>query len=291
MHATGKRAAFAKGFGGRQVSMRARRRVLRNAVVQARYQYPPMLYVCIPAYNEAPTIGLLLWRIRKVFESYPREYEILVLDDGSTDGTAETLGPYREVLPLTVLRHPERRGYAAGIETLLRAAAQRTRYPRRDAAILMQADFTDQPEHLPELIKRHEGGADVVVAEQAATSATAPVPVRRLRRLGRFLLRPFVRVPGVNDPLGSYRLLRIAVVRDLLKENGDARLLKADGWAANVELLARAARFARRIEVVALDPRYDLRPRATRVRPLAGAMDLYRFGRATRARRAAPTST
>jgi glycosyltransferase involved in cell wall biosynthesis len=250
-----------------------------------------MLYVCIPAYDEAPTIGLLLWRIRKVFEGYPREYEILVLDDGSTDGTSATLAPYREVLPLTVLRHAERRGYAAAIETLLRTVAQRTRYPRRDAAILMQADFTDQPEHLPELIKRHEGGADLVVAEQTASPTGAPTPVRHLRSLGRWLLRPFVRVSGVSDPLGSYRLMRIAVVRDLLKESGEAPLLKADGWAANVELLAKAARFARRIEVVTLEPRYDLRPRATRVRPLAGAMDLYRFGRAARARRAAPTST
>ena len=250
-----------------------------------------MLYLCIPAYDEAPTIGLLLWRIRKVFEGYSREYEILVLDDASTDGTAEVLEPYREVLPLTVLRHEQRRGYAAAIETLLRTVVQRTRYPRRDAVILMQADFTDQPEHLPELIKRHEGGADLVVAEYGTAPASVPVPVRRLRRVGQWLLRPFLRVPGVTDPLGSYRLLRIAVVRDLLKESGEGRLLKASGWAANVELLSKAARFARRIEVVSLEPRYDLRPRASRVRPLAGAMDLYRFGRAARARRAAPTST
>ena len=109
--------------------------------------------------------------------------------------------------------------------------------------------------------------------------------------MGQWLLRPFLRVPGVRDPLGTYRLMRIAVVRDLLKENGEARLLKANGWAANVELLAKAAKFARRVEVVSLEPRYDLRPRATRVRPLAGAMDLYRFGRTSGVRRAAPTST
>ena len=38
-----------------------------------------MLYICIPAYNEATTIGVLIWRIRKMFQSYSREYEILVL--------------------------------------------------------------------------------------------------------------------------------------------------------------------------------------------------------------------
>jgi len=46
-----------------------------------------LLYICIPSYNEGPTIGVLLWRIRKVFQAYSREYEIIVYDDGSTDET------------------------------------------------------------------------------------------------------------------------------------------------------------------------------------------------------------
>jgi glycosyltransferase involved in cell wall biosynthesis len=62
-----------------------------------------VLYLCIPAYNEADTVGVLLWRIRKVFQDYSREYEVIAFDDGSTDATRETLEPYAKVLPLTIL--------------------------------------------------------------------------------------------------------------------------------------------------------------------------------------------
>ena len=244
-----------------------------------------MLYICIPTYDEAPTVGLLLWRIRKVFQEFSREYEVLVFDDGSSDETAAVLEPYRKVLPLTVLGGRQHVGYGKAVEALLRTAAKRTRYPRRDAVVMMQADFTDQPEHLPELVKRFEGGADIVVGERSVTEQW-PKAVRRLRRVAPWVLRPFVSLPGVTDPFGALRLYRTSVVRDLLKEVADASVIEREGWAANVELLLRMAKHARRIETVTLEPRYDLRPRGSRVRPLEGAMDLYRFGWASRARRA-----
>ena len=244
-----------------------------------------MLHICIPVYNEAPTIGVLLWRIRTVLQQVPREYEVLVHDDGSTDATVETLEPYARVLPLTVQRSEQRRGYAATMDALLRQAVRRTRYPRRDAVVVMQADFTDQPEHLPELVRRFEGGADLVVAERAREhEREAPTAVRRLRRVAPWVLRPFVTVPGVRDPFGAFRLYRVALLRDVIKDAGTAPIVTADGWAGNVELLVRAARLARRVETVELAPRYDLRPRESRVRPWNDALNLYRFGRAARVR-------
>lgn len=246
-----------------------------------------MLYVCIPVFNEAPTIGLLLWRLRAAFQDYGRDYEVLVFDDSSTDATRETLEPYGRVLPLTVLRSEDRVGYAASLDQLLREATGRTRYPRRDAIVTMQADFTDQPEHVPELVKRFEGGADVVVGEWT-DQERAPVAVRRLRRVAPWVLRPFVTIPGVSDPFGAFRLYRVSVIRDLL-EATDGPLVHANGWAGNVELLLAASRVARRVETVSLDPRYDLRPRSSRIRPVADAINLYRFGRdARRLRRTAP---
>ncbi len=252
-----------------------------------------MLYICIPAYNEAQTIGVLLWRIRKVFQEYSREDEIVVYDDGSTDATVETLEPYREVLPLTVLSGNRHQGYAAALDQLCRAVSARTRYPRRDAMITMQADFTDQPEHLPELIKRFEGGADLVVAERTLSPAT-PVQIRRLRWIGSMATRLIGSVPGVTDPFASMRLYRISLIRDLLKEGGERPVAEGEGWAANLSMLRRAAPQARRMETVALDPRYDVRARETRIRPWSDGITLLRSPRSRPAQRpsapAAPPS-
>jgi glycosyltransferase involved in cell wall biosynthesis len=251
-----------------------------------------LLYICIPTHNEGATIGVLLWRIRKMFQSYSREYEILVFDDGSTDGTGETLAPYGDVAPLTVLRSETRKGYAFALNALAREASRRTKYPRRDAMIVMQADFTDQPENLPELIKRFEGGADIVIAERSGEKE--PVEVKRLRQLAPWALKFSVPVSGISDPFGSFRLYRISLIRDLLKTYGDKPIVTTDGWAANVQMLIATLPLARRVEKVSVDSRYDVRVRPTRIKPFADSMALFKFGRGARGSKVAlpkPTLT
>lgn len=235
-----------------------------------------MLYICIPTYNEAPTVGVLLWRIRAVFQEYSKEYEIVVYDDSSTDATAQTLEPYKEVLPLSVIRGEGRVGYARAVEACFREVARRTRYPRRDAAIVMQADFTDLPEQIPELVRRFEGGADVVAADRTGVSEL-PKPVRRLRLLSSVLLKRFTTLTRVGDPFSGFRLYRVSVIKDLLAARGNAGLVSVPGAGADLQLLLSAGRVARRVESVPLSASYDIRVRESRVRPVSDAIELYKF--------------
>lgn len=233
-----------------------------------------MIYVCIPSHNEAPTVGLLLWKIRQVFAAFPREYQLLVLDDASTDATSEVLESYTRVLPLTVLRHQERRGYAASVEALLRQAVELTDRPKRDAAILLHADFTHNPQVIPDLVRRIESGADLVVAEGRLEHEPSR-SYRTLRRLGPQILRGVVTVPGVRDVVSGFAIIRLVALRNAIRSQAGS-LFVTDGWAANAELFWRTGRYSRRIESVASLERHDLRQRPSRIRPLTQATELWR---------------
>ena len=192
-----------------------------------------MIYICIPALDEAQTIGVLLWRIRQVMADFPRDYELLVLNDGSSDETDEVLAPYARVLPLTVLRNERTEGYASALESLIREAVSRSRYPKRDVVVTLQGDFTEAPEDIPRLIKRIEGGADLVGSSTTTQSAEVPRALRWARRGLPWLFRRRALPEAIGDPLSGFRAYRVIVLKRALAEQVAEPLLTRRGWAAN----------------------------------------------------------
>lgn len=237
-----------------------------------------MIYVCIPAHDEASTIGVLLWKVRKVLGEFGRDYKIVVFDDASTDDTAEVLSRYRRALPLTILRSEERVGYGRAVEKLLRHVAEVSPYPKRDGAVVIQGDFTENPDDLVPLIKVFEGGADIVAGVEEAATGVVPKGVVWTRRISGLLLNRLITGAPVSDPFVGMRAYRVIVLRKAFRDmDENQRLLGCDGWAANVELLARLAPHARRIGEAPLTMRHQLRRRPSRFRALPTLLSLVRL--------------
>lgn len=123
-------------------------------MIQASHPDQPLLSVLIPAYNEMATIAKLLDRVRKS----PVDKEIIVVDDGSTDGTREWLLAQAERgdSRFRVLLHEKNQGKSAAVHTAIAAARGRI-------SLIQDADLEYDPADYPRLVKPIlDGNADVV---------------------------------------------------------------------------------------------------------------------------------
>ena len=213
-----------------------------------------------------------MWRIREVMSEFGRDYGVILLDDSSTDRTPEVIAPYTQVLPLEILRSEERKGHGASLEMLFREVVARCSYPRRDVIVTLQADFTEEPEAIPPMVKRIEGGADIVVTTLGANGASSRT-ARWVRKGVPLLERRYDLPEAVTDPTSGLRAYRVSVIKRALARRNGERLLKRDGWAASVELLAAVAPYARRIEETPPQTDYNRRLRPSRLSMLRAARD------------------
>ena len=122
------------------------------------------LSILMPVYNEARTVQSVVKRVLDV--DFPCPVEVVIVDDASTDGTAEILGCLHDER-LVKLRHPANRGKGAAIRTAVGAATGAFIVP-------LDADLEYQPEEIPKLLEPVlSGEAEVVYGSRAFGSHSA----------------------------------------------------------------------------------------------------------------------
>ena len=179
--------------------------------------------VVIPAYNEAATIRDVA---RRAAHQVKR---VIVVDDGSTDGTAAAL----EGLPVTLLRYPRNRGKAAslwrGITRALEEGAE--------AVITLDGDSQHAPEDIPRLIALHERyPACIVIGSRLHERHKIPRSRYYANRVANFWIAWAAGYP-IPDSQSGFRLYPAAVLRDVRVAHGPGA-----GFVFESEILIEAGR-------------------------------------------------
>jgi len=194
---------------------------------------PASLSLILPTYNEGENIGELLRRIESQRLGVP--FEVIVVDDGSVDGTVEEAarlnGSYGNII---ILRRGRKMGLASAVLAGFKVAGGET-------FAVMDADLQHPPELLPRLYQKLLDGADVVVASRYAGGEVLGWPLHRrlvsaVATAMAHVLLP--RTKRVKDPLSGYFLAKRAVVEGIdLKPKGYKILLEvlAKGRYSSVE--------------------------------------------------------
>jgi glycosyltransferase involved in cell wall biosynthesis len=166
----------------------------------------PEISVLVPVYNEAATIDALLRRV----QAAPYAKQVIVVDDGSTDGTRRALEAWRGAAGFEILEHPRNRGKGAAIRTALAHA-------RAPFTIVQDADLEYDPREYPRLIEPLRNGAARAVYGTRYAAGTNVLPWTKFR-LAVHLLNLMVRVlygARVTDEATCYKAFDTALLKSL----------------------------------------------------------------------------
>jgi glycosyltransferase involved in cell wall biosynthesis len=182
--------------------------------------------IVIPAYNEEQSVGSVIAELRDVLGQQGIEAEIIVVDDGSEDQTAQAAA----AAGARVLRHRSNRGYGAALKSGIAAASH-------DYTVITDADGTYPCQYIPEMLDRLER-SDMVVGARVGRNLRIPL-VRRpakwaLNRLANYMTR--ARIPDLNSGLRAFR-------RDLVMQYF-AILPDQFSWTTTITLAMHCDKYA-----------------------------------------------
>jgi dolichol-phosphate mannosyltransferase len=191
-----------------------------------------MITFAFPAFNEAKNLRRFPAEVKPVFDGLGEPYEILIVDDGSTDKTAEVargLGA-----PVRLVQHDRNRGLGAAIRTAIKEA-------KGDLLVTMDTDLTFAPALVPSLLARfRKGDVDVVCGSPKLAGYGKDIPSYRLfvSHIAAFVYRVV---------LGA-KISTITPIFRLYKRDQLLSLpLQATGFDINAEILFYLVRAGRRI--------------------------------------------
>ena len=210
----------------------------------------PALSVVIPAYNEALRLPATLTRVSEHLAARGLGHEIVVVDDGSSDATADVARAAGDLV--RVLRHEPNRGKGYAVRRGMLAATGERR-------LMTDADLSTPIEELAKLEAEIDRGFDVAIGSRAVAGATIEVHQPAYREaMGRFfnVLVQALLLPGLADTQCGFKLFTAPAAEAAF---GACRL---DGFSFDVEALYVARRRGLRVAEVPVVWRNDA---ATRV--------------------------
>jgi len=192
-----------------------------------------MISVVIPVYNEAGCLQAHVESLSAILSDLAGDaWEIVLVDDGSRDGTPGELAILARSPQVTVLTHPENRGKGAAVRTGVLAT-------RGDAVLFCDADMSTPPETLAEFKAALDEGADVVVGNRKSEAADIQrwqPPLRTWLGLGFTRLANWMTGLSISDYTCGFKLFRGEAARRVFEAT------QTPGWSFDVEVLARATR-------------------------------------------------
>ncbi|XP_038050374.1 dolichol-phosphate mannosyltransferase subunit 1-like [Patiria miniata] len=192
--------------------------------------------VLLPTYNERENLPLIVWLLVKSFTESNHDYEIIVIDDGSPDGTLEVGKQLEKIYgkDKIVLRP---RAKKLGLGT---AYIHGIKHATGNFIFIMDADLSHHPKFIPEFIKKQqEEDYDVVSGTRYAGSGGVygwDFKRKLISRGANYLTQILLR-PGATDLTGSFRLYKKPVLHKLI----DSCVSK--GYVFQMEMIVRARQF------------------------------------------------